>query len=123
MANDLNEIVRAIARLSASDQELLAGIVVGSINRPRSQNEQPDQRAASTQEDELHDLTEALRNIAEKLPNSEQREVVQQAALGLSLLQSVGLWPLFQRWWRERDEELSEEQRAHLRSLGGNPDG
>ena len=122
MTRNLKDVLRDIASLCETDKAVLVGILVGSLNRRLDENEQPQKVPTEEHDRELHRLTEQLREIAQTLTAEAQRQTIERAALGLSVLGSVGLWPLFERWWRERNDELSESERAHLRSMAIDPD-
>jgi hypothetical protein len=120
MPKDIKELAREIATLSASEQELLTGILVCRMHRSR--NLDPLSAKSVEQGTDAGTLTSDLRTLTETLSSSKHREAVERAALGLNVLAALGLWPILERWWSEREHELTENEKEHLRSLGLDPD-
>jgi hypothetical protein len=72
---------------------------------------------------ELHRLCGMLRQVEKGLDSkSPLREAVSKASLGLSLAFIHGLRPKMEDWALGIGRPLNEEQQAHLRSLGIDPD-
>ena len=77
----------------------------------------------SQDEDELRRLSELLRTIDGQLDSSStQREALQKAGLALSLAFRLDLRADVEREYGQLGRPITEAQRAHLRSMGNEPD-
>ena len=77
----------------------------------------------SANEIELHRLADMLHSIDESLERtSPLREALQKAGISLALGFMHGMRPDIERHYQQLGTPLTEVERAHLRSLGIEPD-
>jgi hypothetical protein len=76
-----------------------------------------------TDEGELHRLSEQLRLIDSQLQsNPSAREALQKAGIALIMTFLQGKRQELEEWYENLDAPLTDAQRAHLRSMGIDPE-